>query len=529
MKSNRIASFVRAGTFLTVLAYITLATPQLRAGSATWGVNADGDWNRIANWSPATVPNGPNDTATFSISNKTSVSFSDPNGTEVNAVVFNANASAFTITATNSFGLTISGAGITNNSATVQNFVANDDGGGSIAILFSGSASAGNLTHFTLNGGVDFGGGGTMEFRDTSTAANAVFVVNASAGSNAGSGGEVEFFANSTAASSHITVSGATTGNAAIVDFHNSATAGNAILTNNGGGANGFSGGSTLFNDSSTAGNATLIANGGTSGGRGGGIQFRGDSTGGTARVEVFGNGTLDISFHNSPGVTIGSLEGTGTAFLGAHNLTVGSNNLSTTFAGFVSDNGQSGGVGGSLTKIGTGTLSLTNSNTYTGGTLINVGTLVGGADGALGRGNVSLTASSVTLTLQNGATNNYIADSANLSLVNGSTINLNFSGNPDAISSLVIDGIAQAPGLYGSATSGAPFQRPEFFGSGELLVTAIPEPSTWMLTLGSATALLALRARAATRLRQAQAAVGRAKLFQTSMSVPASGPSHDE
>ena len=53
----------------------------------------------------------------------------------------------------------------------------------------------------------------------------------------------------------------------------------------------------------SSAGTATLIANGGTNAGLGGVITFDGDSDGGTSRVEVFGNGTFDISAHNSPGV----------------------------------------------------------------------------------------------------------------------------------------------------------------------------------------------------------------------------------
>ncbi len=145
------------------------------------------------------------------------------------------------------------------------------------------------------------------------------------------------------------------------------ATAGNATFTNAGGTVSGTGGGFTVFQAGSTAGNATvttngatvsdafkgrndlfegdagnatLIANGGSNGGAGGFIQYRLGSTGGTARVEVFGNGTLDISQHDAPGVTTGSIEGSGLVFLGGVNLTVGTNNLSTTFSGVMQDGG---------------------------------------------------------------------------------------------------------------------------------------------------------------------------------------------
>ncbi|MBA3833186.1 MAG: autotransporter-associated beta strand repeat-containing protein [Chthoniobacterales bacterium] len=108
----------------------------------------------------------------------------------------------------------------------------------------------------------------------------------------------------------------------------------------------------------------------------GGTVGFFETSTGGTARVELFGNGNLDLSGHDLPGMTIGSLEGDGDALLGDNNLAVGSNNLKTTFSGAIQDGGYLGGTGGALTKIGIGNLTLSGSNTYTGGTTISTGTL---------------------------------------------------------------------------------------------------------------------------------------------------------
>ena len=160
--------------------------------------------------------------------------------------------------------------------------------------------------------------------------------------------------------------------------FLETSTAGHSTLINNGGAVSGASGGKVVFapikgdGQTPTAGNATLIANGGLGGGAGGLIDFRESSSGGTARVELFGNGSLDISAHGRPAMAVGSIEGKGNVFLGARKLTVGSNNLSTIFSGVITDGIV--GTGGSLSKIGKGKLSLTNANTYTGGTTITKG-----------------------------------------------------------------------------------------------------------------------------------------------------------
>src|SRR5207302_1785374 len=104
-------------------------------------------------------------------------------------------------------------------------------------------------------------------------------------------------------------------GGRGVIVFTNSATAGSMTsFTNNGSTVFAAFGGETVFVGTSTAGSATFIANGGTAGGSTGGtILFFDDSLGGTASVDVRNNGSgtagnLDISGHNAPGVTIGSL-----------------------------------------------------------------------------------------------------------------------------------------------------------------------------------------------------------------------------
>ena len=124
-----------------------------------------------------------------------------------------------------------------------------------------------------------------------------------------------------------------------------------------------------IFQNSSRAANAVLVANGGLNGGTGGSIELDDGSTGGTAQVKVFGDGSLDISAHNTVPVVIGSVEGDGKVLLGPHKLSIGANNLSTTFSGVIQDSG-------SLTKVGTGTLTLSSANTYTGGTTVSAGGL---------------------------------------------------------------------------------------------------------------------------------------------------------
>src|SRR5438874_13841076 len=96
-----------------ILAFLLCALGAVYADSATWNLNPiSNDWNTAANWTPATVPNGPNDVATFGVSSTTDVSITA--SIEVNSIVFSPGASAFIITPSPANGaivLTLSGAG----------------------------------------------------------------------------------------------------------------------------------------------------------------------------------------------------------------------------------------------------------------------------------------------------------------------------------------------------------------------------------------------------------------------------------
>lgn len=84
---------------------------------------------------------------------------------------------------------------------------------------------------------------------------------------------------------------------------------------------------------------------------------------------------TFDL---HSKSQTVGSLSGSGSITLGHATLITGKNNASTTFLGTISGCGK-------LVKVGTGTFTLTGTNTYSGGTKIKSGTLQIGNGGSSG------------------------------------------------------------------------------------------------------------------------------------------------
>lgn len=102
--------------------------------------------------------------------------------------------------------------------------------------------------------------------------------------------------------------------------------------------------------------------------------SFDDASTADAATVINNAGGKVDLS-HMSTGLSIGSLSGAGKVNLGGQTLTLGGLNGNDTVSGVIADGGDNGGTGGSLVKVGTGTLILNGINTYTGLSTVNAGT----------------------------------------------------------------------------------------------------------------------------------------------------------
>ena len=159
----------------------------------------------------------------------------------------------------------------------------------------------------------------------------------------------LNFFDGSTAGSAAINNSGT-------VSFFGNSNAGNASIVNEG---------TLVFDGRSTASNAAITNNGGE-------VRFIVNSTGGNAAITNASGAVTDFS--GSTGLagdgrlTAGSIAGGGLFQLGANELTVGGNDLSTDVSGVILGTG-------SLVKVGAGALTLSGSATL-GGTTVDGGTL---------------------------------------------------------------------------------------------------------------------------------------------------------
>jgi len=325
-------------------------------------------------------------------------------------------------------------------SAAAGNYVITVDG--EVALRFLGTGIVVNGGSVVLN--INVSG---VRFGNTSTAGTATINVN-----NA----SLSFTQSATAGNAVIN-----SDSSSEISFKNTSTAGSASISNTG---------TVNFENASTAGNSTIVNSGA------GLISFADNSSGGTARF--INNAEIDLSNSMALSVSMGSIEGSGTIYLGSTNLEVGGNNLSTTYAGVLRDGGSGEGSGGSLTKVGTGTLVLTGASTYTGATLVAggvldvEGSLNGSASTTVQSGAVLMGAGSIvspsvavdsggTLAPGNGSAGTALTIGGSLAFASGAFYLVQVS--PSAASSTIVTGTADlggatvkavfAPGSYVSRT----------------------------------------------------------------------------
>ncbi len=405
------------GSLATLLATTALGVVAAHAVDGTWA-GGSSDWTDPTNWT--SNPSVPDGTAIFSTTGSTAVD--NNNGVvTIGTIQFAGTSQAYTFTIGNPF--IVNATGIVNaDTVNTQTF----------------EVTAGN----------------NLVFQNSSTAsggAGAVTITN-------DVGGNVNFIQNSTAGTASLTNSG-------FITFEDSASAGTAQITNNATGQidfftsasagsatiNNVAGGVVNFHNSTTAGTST-ITNDGT-------LTFDGSATAGSASITTNAGGTVDISGLSSAGMTAGSIAGAGDYVLGAKTLTTGGNNVSTQVDGVIS------GAGGGLTKVGTGTLTLTGTNTYSGATTISAGTLAISAFGSISSSSVvtvdatfDISASSVpfnAITTLAGSSSGVVNMGANgLVITNGST---EFAGVIQGTGGLEVFGGTQT--LSGANTYGGPTQ----------------------------------------------------------------------
>jgi len=188
---------------------------------------------------------------------------------------------------------------------------------------------------------------------------------------------------------------------------------------------------------------------------------------------------SIDVNAYGA-GTAIGANDAGSPVFSGSVSLAtnvqlLAGNAANVTFSGAITDSGAPQG----LTKVGTGTVTLTASNAYRGATTVSQGTLDVRSDGGLGSGNVTVV-DGATLTLELGATSAYLSAAADL-LLSGPApvVNLAFTGT-NTIHSLSFDGGATyaAAGTWGSKGSRAANTDSRLTGTGVLQVVSAVSPT---------------------------------------------------
>ncbi|MES2924631.1 MAG: autotransporter-associated beta strand repeat-containing protein [Verrucomicrobiota bacterium] len=211
------------------------------------------------------------------------------------------------------------------------------------------------------------------------------------------------------------------------------------------GGASTYSGGTTIANGTIAlaVGNDRLLNTGSV---------VLGDSVANTSGKLQLSDGTTERNQ---------TLAGLTTAGTGTDNRVVGGGSgTSVLTLNIASTNTYAGILGGpgtnennlSLTKSGAGLLTLSASNSYTGGTTISAGAVAVGNSNALGTGSVSLGGTANQMRLSSGVNlGNNIAINSNTGTFSRGLISLNGGGTATLSGTITINAVAGAGGHFGA------------------------------------------------------------------------------
>jgi len=534
------------------------------SGQSTWTNTGSGNWTSFANWNLNGGTPGldgalsVNDTATFGAAGSGSVTLNT--NASLSALTFSNAGSAYTLNGTGTITLQAG-----SNQPVISDLSGNHTISNAMAFGTNVTITNASSSSLTMGGSISGSGG----FSQTGAGTVTLWGANSYTGSTLISGGVLNIQNNSALGGTN---AGTTVGDGAALQLQGGITVTGEALTLGGVGVNldgalrNISGTNTyagvitlsaistnrvfIFSDAGllTLNTGTITGSGISSlriGGNGNmaissviGIGTGGLTKGGTGTLTLSGSntysggsvlnaGTTIIGNANALGsntntlsnnatldlagfsITQGSLAGSGVVTNGTAGnatLTLGGNNNSTTFSGSLL-----AGTGTiSLVKNGAGTLTLTASNSYSGGTTVSAGTVAFTGGSSLGSGGVSLSSGSSLIyggsgaaTLNNnitvGSGTGIIGNTSGSLLTLGGTLTksgsiLEFYGGSYNVTSRITGSAPNSDLLLSNADvtlsySGNDYNGPTKLFAGSTLTANVANvlPSTSILTVGGA------------------------------------------